>query len=175
MNYEGLHRVISGGQTGSDQGGLAAAKVMRVETGGTAPKGYRTSAGLDSSLGTKYNLVESDSHGFERRTEQNVFDSDATIRLASDFQSPGEVMTEKYVLKHGRPMHDVKLPVPKDRFTESVAETVEWIIGNQVAVLNVAGNRDKAGTMHFDETAIYMCAVLGELRHRGKLIEEEKR
>jgi hypothetical protein len=34
--------IISGGQTGADQGGLFAAEILKIKTGGYAPKGYRT-------------------------------------------------------------------------------------------------------------------------------------
>ncbi|HJT77421.1 MAG TPA: putative molybdenum carrier protein, partial [Gemmataceae bacterium] len=39
-----LERVISGGQTGADQAGLAAAKACGIPTGGWMPKGFLTVA-----------------------------------------------------------------------------------------------------------------------------------
>ena len=38
-------KVISGGQAGADQGGLAAAYDLQIETGGTAPYKYNTKWG----------------------------------------------------------------------------------------------------------------------------------
>lgn len=38
-------RIISGGQTGADQGALVAAKQLGIETGGWTPRGFLTEAG----------------------------------------------------------------------------------------------------------------------------------
>ena len=40
-----IERVISGGQTGSDQGRLRAARACSIATGGGAPRGWLTEAG----------------------------------------------------------------------------------------------------------------------------------
>ena len=40
-----IERVISGGQTGADQAGLAVAKRLGIPTGGCMPKGWLTEAG----------------------------------------------------------------------------------------------------------------------------------
>jgi len=49
----GLEMVISGGQTGADRGGLIAAKELGIPTGGTAPLGYKTEAGMKKSSSTR--------------------------------------------------------------------------------------------------------------------------
>jgi hypothetical protein len=43
-------KVISGGQTGADQGGLVAARTLKIETGGTAAKGWLTEDGPKRKL-----------------------------------------------------------------------------------------------------------------------------
>ena len=40
-----LTKIISGGQTGADYGALLAAHALGLETGGWAPKGWRTEDG----------------------------------------------------------------------------------------------------------------------------------
>jgi hypothetical protein len=40
-----IERVISGGQTGADQGGLRAPRACAIPTGGWAPRGWLTEAG----------------------------------------------------------------------------------------------------------------------------------
>jgi hypothetical protein len=40
-----LELVISGGQTGADQGGLRATRACGIPTGGWAPRGWLTEAG----------------------------------------------------------------------------------------------------------------------------------
>ena len=58
---EGMHAlvcVISGGQSGADRAGLEAARIVGVQTGGTAPSGFATSEGAKLDLGTVYGLKE---------------------------------------------------------------------------------------------------------------------
>ena len=43
-----IFKIISGGQTGADKGGLIAAKKANIKTGGIAPKGFMTEAGKRS-------------------------------------------------------------------------------------------------------------------------------
>ncbi len=53
-------KIISGGQTGADRGGLEAGRVLGIETGGTCPKFFRTETGHDVSL-QGFGLVEHES------------------------------------------------------------------------------------------------------------------
>lgn len=53
-----LTKIISGGQTGADEGGLEGARLLGIPTGGTAPKGYRTENGPNLTLRDTYGLVE---------------------------------------------------------------------------------------------------------------------
>ena len=43
-------RVISGGETGADQGGMEAAIDLGLPTGGTAPPNFRTESGPNMAL-----------------------------------------------------------------------------------------------------------------------------
>lgn len=63
-----ISKIISGGQTGADQGGLSAAIILNIKTGGTAPKGYRTQAGSASWL-NKLGLLEHSSSDYAPRTQ----------------------------------------------------------------------------------------------------------
>ena len=89
-----LRKIISGGQTGADRAGLAAAALLGLETGGTAPQGYRTMEGSDFDLRDTFGLKEHWSSAYPPRTECNVKDSDGTIRIARDFDSAGERLTK---------------------------------------------------------------------------------
>jgi len=129
-------KVISGGQTGVDQIGLMAATEMGIETGGTAPKGFKTETGSDESL-ADFGLSESSSSGYPARTEDNVRNSDGTVYYSTKNQATGKIdsagyqATKAFAEKHGKPL--VVNP------NESVLR--EWIKQNNVATLNVAGNR----------------------------------
>ena len=128
---EGEFRVISGGQTGVDQAGLEVAAELGIETGGTAPKGYRTERGADPTL-KRYGLDESASSDYLSRTEANVVDSDATVYFAADKSSAGLKATERFARKHKKPIS----------FNPNVSQLKAFIKKYNVKVLNVAGNRE---------------------------------
>ena len=75
--------VVSGGQCGADLGGLLAAEMLGVETGGIAPLGYRTEKGKQPILKTRFNLTEHSSWQYPPRTEENVKLSDVTLIAVS--------------------------------------------------------------------------------------------
>jgi len=79
-----LSKIISGGQTGADQGGLEAAKILGVETGGRVPLGFKTEIGPMPDLGPQFGLVELVSGEYAPRTRYNVVDSDGTIIFGSE-------------------------------------------------------------------------------------------
>lgn len=62
-----VEKIISGGQTGADRGGLEAARTLGIPTGGTAPRGYLTETGPDESL-REFGLTESKSSAYVVRT-----------------------------------------------------------------------------------------------------------
>lgn len=130
-----LDMVISGGQNGADLAGLAAAYDLGIKTGGTAPKGYRVCNydGSDSAnpeLASKYRLVESTSYDYPPRTKLNVMYSDGTVWFGYE-HSPGGKLTIKTCHHYNKPL----LINPKS------TELRQWIISNNIKVLNVAGNR----------------------------------
>lgn len=138
-----LRKIISGGQTGVDQGALRAAKAVGLETGGWAPRGWRTLDGPAPWLATQFGLRE---HGgtYAARTRANVRDSDATIRIARDWESPGELCTMKAIRKYGRPHLDLLRSYSlKDGLEPAVEALREFLWKYSVQVLNVAGNSER--------------------------------
>lgn len=87
-----IKKIISGGQTGADQGGLFAARDLGIPTGGTAPKHFKTENGYDPWL-ADYGLVESKSPNYSIRTERNVADADVTLIFGKS--SAGSLLTMK--------------------------------------------------------------------------------
>ena len=135
--YGGPSKVISGGQTGVDQAGLRAAKLLGLPTGGVAPRGWRTVVGSCPKL-ESYGLVEDASSDYLSRTLRNVQDSDGTLQVFDDRDSPGEKATLRFVRECGKPLFQVNLQNPP-----SVSEVQDWIKETGIRVLNVAGNSDK--------------------------------
>ena len=154
-----LEAIVSGGQTGSDCGGLRAGRRLGLKTGGHAPEGWKTLDGPAPWLGTEFGLVEF-GRDYPPRTARNVHRADATIRIASDFLSPGERCTLKAITKYGRPYLDVsmahlngalRVSGARDPISgrwlagerDSILLLVEFLKRHKVRILNVAGNSEK--------------------------------
>ena len=124
-----INKIISGGQTGADRGGLIAGKILNIETGGTVPKDWMTENGPYPALGHSYGLKEGPP-GYPARTRLNVADSDATL-LMGDISSPGSRLTSAICTDLDKPC--LVNPTP--------AALMEWLDAHDIAILNVAGNR----------------------------------
>ena len=124
-----IHKIISGGQTGADRGGLIAGKILGIETGGTAPKGWMTEDGPYPALGHFYGLKEGPP-GYPARTRLNVADSDATLLMGNP-GSLGSALTCAICTDLNKPC--LVNPTP--------AALMEWLDAHDVGILNVAGNR----------------------------------
>jgi len=132
-----IEKIISGGQTGADIAGLIAAKKFGIKTGGWMPNGFLTQCGPRPEWAKEYDLEEHDSYRYTPRTYANVRDSDATIRLAFDLNSAGEICTLKAIHQYKKPHIDVDLASPR-----SVEEVAKFIAMHNIKVLNVAGNSE---------------------------------
>ena len=159
-----LKKIISGGQTGADQSGLIAASRFGIQTGGWMPNGFETKEGPNPELAERFGLFEHRG-GYADRTSTNVRLSDGTIRLAGTFNSIGEKCTLKYIKKHRKPHFDVDMHDPRPE-----VDVVEWILSNNIEVLNVAGNSKPASisakAFGIEDFAVgYLVRVLGLLGH----------
>jgi hypothetical protein len=115
-----LEKIISGGQTGADMGGLIAAKRLRLKTGGCAPSGYKTERGVNKLLKDFYKLND---YGvsYAKRTSLNILDSHGTVIFADDLESPGTKLTINYCKKFNKPY----IINPSER------ELYEWTYGKK--------------------------------------------
>lgn len=129
-----IEKIISGGQTGADQGGLEAGKELGLETGGTAPQRYMTELGTSLKLRDIYGLTEGsyDPRTYPKRTRQNVEDSDGTL-LVGDINSPGSRLTARYC-------EDLNKPIIINPGIPFVF--LRWLRDWNIKILNVAGNRE---------------------------------
>lgn len=130
-------KIISGGQTGADRAALKAALKFKIETGGTMPKGYKAHDGNHPHFKTLYNITESISPHYGPRTYANVHNSDATIRFAINFNSPGEICTLKAIQKAKKPHIDINI-----LGTTTPQDLANWIKQNNFTTLNIAGNSE---------------------------------
>lgn len=139
-----VEKIISGGQNGADFSALQAAKSLEIETGGTAPKGWRVCDwdGKDASNPdlANYGLIEHSSREYPPRTIANVKDADATVWFGYA-KSPGGKLTIGTCEKLGKPY--LINPTP-----EQLRAFCDWW---SVKVLNVAGNRLSADNPNIDQ------------------------
>lgn len=153
-----IEQIISGGQTGADQAGLAAAKARGVKTGGYAPKGWLTEDGPKPELLKSYGLVEAASWGYAARTTENVLISSAVL-IFGDEGSRGSKLTIKKCKLYGVPYLIVPFPTSFD--VSTTAKIVyAWLEGIQPKVLNIAGNRESTNPGIFKFTKAVLLEVL---------------
>lgn len=149
-----MFRVISGGQQGADRVGLEVAKLLGFQTGGYAPKGYRTLKGNDLSLKTEFGLKETKSSSYIERSKLNVDESDATLLFRS-YKSNGTEKTLGYCItgrwcmpRHSmvptnpyRPYFIVNLALKGEKEKQVLLELAqEFIEKNVKTTLNIAGH-----------------------------------
>ena len=157
-----LKRIISGGQTGADQGALHGATLAGLETGGAAPKGYWTENGGEPTLLGGYGLIETISTGYPPRTRINVMNSDGTL-IFGDPASRGSALTTRFC-------HDLDKPCLTVLWRKSGIEldtylrVVHWIERNNIKTLNVAGNRESKNPGIHDATSSFVVNLVKELR-----------
>lgn len=138
-----IKQVISGGQTGADQGGLFAASAADIPTGGWIAAGWKTEDGLNEAL-EGLGLEEHPSENYAARTLANVLDGDVTLIFGK--RSNGSNLTEALCIHYEKPW--MRVPVPcADQKTEErkVREfLVKWAAKEKwgKVVVNVAGNRE---------------------------------
>lgn len=129
--YCKLEKIISGGQTGADMGGLIAARSLHIDTGGTASAGFRTENGPTPKLATDYHLQEGSTINFKHIAQQNIMDADATV-VFSDSVAAGTILTMKLCKELQKPC----------RVSPTPEQLVSFLDEHSVAVLHVSGNKE---------------------------------
>lgn len=141
-----LKKIISGGQTGADQGALSACLLRDFPYGGWIPRGRRSERG---KVPLKYRaLKEHRSRHYPPRTERNVKISDCTVVFTYGKPDGGSLLTIDFAKKHGKPCLKADLDRPRG---QTVAQIVRWLkrVRPRRGILNVAGSRrSKAPGIH---------------------------
>ena len=147
-----ITKIISGGQTGADRGGLDAAIHCGLPHGGWCPKGRKAE---DSVIPAEYHLNEMASAEYLPRTKANVFDSDAIVIFTYGPPTGGSLKTITYAHHLEKPYHKVDLLGTRPK--HAVTEIMMWLAGDEAlnhyheyvavpppleCILNVAGSRE---------------------------------
>ncbi len=162
-----LEKIVSGGQTGADIGGILAAVDKGLKTGGVLPNGWRTQDGAKPEYAELYGMTEHTSPNYPPRTFQNVRDSDGTIRIAADLNSSGERCTMKAINQYDKPHFDVWVRDPvvyTTLETQTPNALAKWIVEKGIKTLNVAGNSEKTAPGIGNFTRRFVAAVIDEVR-----------
>jgi hypothetical protein len=150
-----LVKIVSGGQSGADTAALEAAVQLHLETGGFAPKGFRTDQGENIQLRDIYHLTETENTNYAKRTKLNVDHSDATLVIVNQLypgggsdKTIGYAQTKKYKRSEHpysrndncyKPVLVIQLSDnhPNDEHIQLIRN---FMCHNHVKTLNVAGN-----------------------------------
>ena len=160
-------KIVSGGQTGVDQGALEAALGLGLVWGGWVPKGWRAENGTIPEQ-FRARMQEHASANYIVRTRQNVADSHATL-----------ILTDAYPLSGGtQRTRDFCMNMMKSHFVvsfgeaDAIGKVRKWLRQFFAAehpmpfVLNVAGPRESKSPGIQSRTRLFLTEVLGGMSSR---------
>ena len=150
-----IERIVSGGQTGVDQGALDAAIAWRIPHGGWCPRGRRSEAG---TIPPRYQLKESPRPEYADRTRRNVEDSDATLIVHRGPLQGGTRLTHEIAMAQGKPCFHIDLASE----TIPLEPLRAWLREHNVRVLNVAGPRESTVPGIAQRTRELLGALFGD-------------
>ncbi len=138
-------KIISGGQTGADRAALDAAMELGIPHGGWLPKGRKTE---DGRLASHYRLLELETYRYRDRTLKNIEASDGTLIVSFGPLTGGSALTEALCIRSDRPC--LHLNMEYMSIDQAVRTVEEWLDGNRIRTLNVAGPRASGDSRIYD-------------------------
>lgn len=128
--------IISGGQTGTDRGGLDAGLELDIPIDGYAPTGRKAEDGV---IPTKYTLTELPNSDYKARTRHNVFTANGTIIFVYRSMTPGSFYTQQ----EARKMNKHLLVIDTSNVREvNIPMIRNWLDAVRPWTLNIAGSRE---------------------------------
>ena len=143
-----VKKVISGAQTGVDQGALLFASRNGLRYGGFVPKGFKMEDGaiIDDEITTILReMIELKSSRYAVRTRKYVEAATATLLVSVNGKmGRGTELTKKICEEISKPYFVVDFMNSAGEFSFlDVALDIEyWMVDNDVTTLNVAGSRE---------------------------------
>jgi hypothetical protein len=126
-------RIISGGQSGADRGGLDAAIALGLDHGGYCPRGRRAEDGIIPAC---YQLTELPTDSYAVRTRRNLEIADAVMLVGRSRGGPGTALTQRLAAEAGK----LCLPLEPPASVEDLVAARAALAG--IATLMVAGPRE---------------------------------
>ena len=131
-----ITKIVSGGQTGADRAALDWAIERGVPHGGWCPKGRKAE---DGPIDGRYQLQETGSVDYLKRTEWNIRDSDGTVIFTMRSElTGGSKRTAGFAVKHRKACLHLHAGETVEHCAQRLAE---FIRANGIRILNVAGSR----------------------------------
>jgi hypothetical protein len=133
-----IEKIISGGQTGASRAALDAAMKLGIAHGGWVLNGKMTE---DGPLPEKYNLKEMPDQNHSEKTKKNIKEACGTLILSHGKYSEQFDFIKKISERLSKPVLDVDLHTT---IAFNAATLInDWIVDNDIRVLNVTGPRDE--------------------------------
>lgn len=138
-------KIISGGQTGVDQAALDFAMERGMDCGGWCPKGRICETGR---IPERYPLEEVEHEDYDERTRRNVRDSDATLVITHKGRmEEGTGLTIKFAQQLKKDFYHFNIEAigfdaKEPGYSTQIGGLYKWISGNEIRILNIAGNRE---------------------------------
>jgi len=156
-----LEKIVSGGQSGVDQGALETAIRLGMNSGGFCPRGRLCENGI---IPEKYPMEELQATDYSIRTEQNVIHSDGTLILCMDPDlTGGTLLTRQLTVRHQKPCLILEIGDTANHELFSC-----WIRENRIGILNIAGPRESKHPGIFHETIRFLTPLLNAIHHENK-------
>ena len=133
MKHFGIQRIISGGQTGADRGGLDAAIALGIPHDGYCPRGRKAE---DGRIPDCYYLTEMDTDDYRVRTKRNVAFAHVTIVFIYNQLDGGSLLTVKFCHELRTQCLVVDLKSTRPMGIKSFLKSAK------PKTLNIAGNRE---------------------------------
>jgi hypothetical protein len=143
-----VNKVISGAQTGVDQGALLFASRNGLLYGGFVPKGFKMEDGaiIDEEITTILReMIELKSSRYAVRTRKNVEAATATLLVSVNGKmGRGTELTKMICEEISKPYFvvDFMNRAGEFSFPDVALDIDNWVVDNDVTTLNVAGSRE---------------------------------
>ena len=152
-------KIISGGQTGVDQGALDFALNRGLECGGWCPPGRQCEKGLIPEI---YPLQEVEDGDYHERTRRNIQDADATLIItAGGRMEEGTRLTLEWLEELNQPFFHLDLENINEPDDALLLAAETWMENSHIYVLNVAGNSESTSPGIHDSTILVLEKLYG--------------
>ena len=164
-----IEKIVSGGQTGVDQAGLFIASEVGLPIGGWCPKGGLDERGFNV-LNKYQTLKEASTPIPDERTKLNIRDSDGTLIIVpcwplSEKIKDGTRLTITDAKQQKKPYLIVSLTAKLD-LNHII---LQWIVKNNIKILNIAGPRESNAPGIYKETCELFRELFADLKPRPRL------